>query len=102
VCVQCKRSRVRQFMHVRNATWLCVSCCVSRFTIQNPRFDTLGEVDHTLGKYDFHYVLIFFHNKKILLYISGVRGVQNLGKGLRDKPRSFKDILPNFSFCGPP
>jgi hypothetical protein len=39
-CVLCKRSRVRQFMHVQNATWCCVSRHVSRYIIQNPRFDT--------------------------------------------------------------
>jgi hypothetical protein len=40
VCVPHKSSRVRQFMHVQNAMWHCVSCCVSRYTIQNPCFDT--------------------------------------------------------------
>jgi hypothetical protein len=55
---------------------LCVMPCFkvyhSKFTFWHQQI--LGEVDHTLGKYDLLYILIFFHNNKILLNIFVVRG----------------------------
>jgi hypothetical protein len=75
-CVLHKRSRVRQFMHVQNAMWHCVSCCISSCTIWNPCFDTNKHCEKQIthfSKYNFHYVLIFFHTNKILIYISVVR-----------------------------
>jgi hypothetical protein len=55
---------------------LCVVPCFkvyhSKFTFWHQQI--LGEADHTLGKYDLLYVLIFFHNNKILSNISIVRG----------------------------
>jgi hypothetical protein len=50
---------------------------------------TQGEADHELGKYNFHYILVSFIPTKYCCIFLG-RGVQNLGKGLRGKLRSFK------------
>jgi hypothetical protein len=50
----------------------------------------LGEADHELGKVQLPlHTDIFSYQQNIVIYFWG-KVVQNLGKGLRDKPRSFK------------
>jgi hypothetical protein len=71
-CVPHKRSRVRQFMHIQNAMWHCVSCQVSRYTIQNPCFDTnklwKKQITHLVSTTSITYWYFFIPTKYWYIY----------------------------------